>query len=184
MDNDGVFINETLIKYCADRSIEFTRSRAYRKNDQTWIEQKNGAVIRRFLGHEHYSGQVAGQTKAHLHGVMRLYVNFFQPSFKLIDKTGNGATAVKHYSQPNIPCDGLIQHDATRYEMKDALKDYRARLDPVLLLHTVRGASQPWWRRLLQKCGERQRVKASNIFSPNCRGCGAKVRSDLLARPG
>ena len=47
-DNDSVFINATLTQYCADRSIEFTRSRPYRKNDQAWIEQKNGAVIRRF----------------------------------------------------------------------------------------------------------------------------------------
>ena len=75
-DSDSVFINDTLTEYCADRGIEFTRSRAYRKNDQAWVEQKNGAVIRRFLGHERYSGQVAGQTIAHLHGVMRLYVNY------------------------------------------------------------------------------------------------------------
>ena len=76
-DNDTVFINDTLTRYCADRGIEFTRSRAYRKNDQAWVEQKNGAVIRRFLGHERYSGQVAGQTIAHLHGAMRLYVNYW-----------------------------------------------------------------------------------------------------------
>ena len=139
-DNDGVFINETLIKYCADRGIEFTRSRAYRSNDQAWIEQKNGSVVRRFVGHDRYSGQVAGQTMAHLYGALRLYVNFFQPSFKLIDKTRDGATTVKHYSQPTTPCDRLIQHDATSYEMKDALKEYRARLDPVLLLHTIREA--------------------------------------------
>ena len=42
-DNDSVFINETLVQYCADRGIEFTRSRAYRSNDQAWIEQKNGS---------------------------------------------------------------------------------------------------------------------------------------------
>ena len=47
-DNDSVFINETLTQYCAERGIEFTRSRPYRKNDQAWIEQKNGAVVRRF----------------------------------------------------------------------------------------------------------------------------------------
>ena len=82
--NDRVFINDTLTEYCADRGIEFTRSRAYRKNDQAWVEQKNGAVIRRYLGHERYSGQVAGQTVAYPHGVMRLYVNYFQPSFKLV----------------------------------------------------------------------------------------------------
>ena len=47
-DNDGAFINETLIGYCADHGIEFTRSRAYRSNYQAWIEQKNGSVVRRF----------------------------------------------------------------------------------------------------------------------------------------
>ncbi len=86
-DNDSVFINETLTQYCIDRGIEFTCSRAYRKNDQAWVEQKNRAVIRRFLGHERFSGQVAGQTIAHLHGAIRLYVNYFQPSFKLMEKT-------------------------------------------------------------------------------------------------
>ena len=78
-DNDGAFINETLIKYCVDRGIEFTRSRAYRSNDQAWIEQKNGSVVRRFVGHDRYSGQVAGQTMAHLYEAVRRYVNFFPP---------------------------------------------------------------------------------------------------------
>ena len=89
-DNDSVFINETLVQYCADRGIEFTRSRAYRSNDQAWIEQKNGSVVRRFVGHDRYSDQVAGQTMAYLYEALRLRVNFFQPSFKLIDKTRDG----------------------------------------------------------------------------------------------
>ena len=76
-DNDSVFINETLVGYCEGRGIEFTHSRAYRKNDQAWIEQKNGSVIRRFVGHEPYSGAIVGQTLAHLYGAMRLYVNYF-----------------------------------------------------------------------------------------------------------
>ena len=108
-DNDSVFINDTLTQYCTNRGIEFTRSRAYRKNDQAWVEQKNGAVIRRFLGHERYSGQVAGQTIAHLHGAMRLYVNYFQPSFKLVEKTRHGSALVKCYSPPATPCDRVIQ---------------------------------------------------------------------------
>ena len=139
-DNDGAFINETLIGYCADRGIEFTRSRAYRSNDQAWIEQKNGNVVRHFVGHDRYSGQVAGQTMAQLYGALRLYVNFFQLSFKLIDKTRDGSTTVKRYSPPTTPCDRLIQHDATNDDMRAALIQYRARLDPVLLLHTIREA--------------------------------------------
>ena len=102
-DNDSVFINETLVGYCADRDIEFTRSRAYRKNDQAWIEQKNGSVIRRFVGHERYSGPAAGQTLAHLYGAVRLYVNYFQPSFQLLTKSRNGGSVTKRYSKPATP---------------------------------------------------------------------------------
>lgn len=79
IDNDSAFLNETLLNYCTERQIELTRSRAYRKNDQAWIEQKNGAVVRRFAGYDRYSGPIAGQALAHLYGATRLYVNFFQP---------------------------------------------------------------------------------------------------------
>ena len=96
-DNDSVFINETLVGYCEERDIEFTRSRAYRKNDQAWIEQKNGSVIRRFVGHERHSGAVAGQTMAHLYGAVRLYVNYFQPSFHLLAKSRNGGSVTKRH---------------------------------------------------------------------------------------
>ena len=137
-DNDSVFINDTLTKYCADRGIEFTRSRAYRKNDQAWVEQKNGAVIRRFLGHERYSGQVAGHTIAHLHGAMRLYVNYFQPSFKLMEKTRNGSAVIKRYSPPATPCDRVIRHEAVSAEEKMKLTEHRGILDSVALLHTIR----------------------------------------------
>ena len=137
-DNDSVFINDTLTQYCADRGIEFTRSRAYRKNDQAWVEQKNGAVIRRFLGHERYSGQVAGQTIAHLHGAMRLYVNYFQPSFKLMEKTRNGSVVTKRYSPPATPCERVMQHETVGDETRVSLNERRARLDPVALLHSIR----------------------------------------------
>ena len=97
-------------------------------------------MIRPFVGHDRYSGQVAGQTMAYLYEAFRLYVNFFQPSFKLIDKTRDGATTVKRYTQPATHCDRLIQHDATGADLKALLNEYRAGLDPVLLLHTIREA--------------------------------------------
>ena len=103
MGNDGAFINETLIQYCTDHGIEFTRSRAYRSNDQAWIEQKNGSVVRRFVGHDRYSGQVAGQTMAHLYEALRRYVNFFQPSFKLIDQADRQDSGRRHHRQALQP---------------------------------------------------------------------------------
>src|SRR6185437_2169658 len=50
-DNDSVFMNETVIAHCCTHNIEQTRSRAYQKNDQAWIEQKNGSVVRKLTGY-------------------------------------------------------------------------------------------------------------------------------------
>lgn len=139
-DNDSAFINETLVDFCADPKIEFTRSRAYKKNDQAWIEQKNGAVVRRFIGYERYSGPVAGQALAHLYGLLRLYVNHFQPSFKLLDKRREGAKVIKHYDKPTTPCDRLLANDSVDAETKSALREQQLTLDPLTLLHHIREA--------------------------------------------
>ena len=167
-----MFIDDTLTEYCADWGIEFTRSRAYRKNNQAWIEQKNGAVIRRFLGHERYSRQVAGQTIAHRHGVMRRYVNYFQPSFKLVEKTRNGSVTTKRYSPPATPCDRVIRHEAVSAGTKAALSERRAAfcssssVDPVALLHAIREAQSALGRLCPLNSGPRLRARAWTAFWP------------------
>ena len=139
-DNDSAFINETLLGYCERKPIEFTRSRAYRKNDQAWIEQKNGAVVRRFVGYERYAGPIAGQALAHLYATVRLDVNYFQPSFKLLEKTRAGAKVTQRYDRPATPCDRLLTHPSVDDRIKEALQHRRARLDPIELLHRIRDA--------------------------------------------
>ena len=67
-------------------------------------------------------------------------MNYFQPSFKLEEKTRRGSRVVKRYSPPATPCDWLLQHDAVSVEMKEVLSVYRVQLDPVALLHAIREA--------------------------------------------
>jgi hypothetical protein len=52
-------LNETLLTYCSDHGIVFTRSRAYHKNDQAWVEQKNGAIVRKLIGYARLEGLTA-----------------------------------------------------------------------------------------------------------------------------
>ncbi len=137
-DNDSAFINETLQGYCKERQIEFTRSRPYQKNDQAWIEQKNGSVIRRFVGARRFSGLIAGQCLARLYGMVRLYVNYFQPSFKLLSKTRDGAKIKKRYHKPATPCERLLAHPSVSDTAKEALRAELAALDPADLLHQIR----------------------------------------------
>ena len=137
-DNDSAFINDTLLEFCQKHNIEFTRSRAYHKNDQAWVEQKNGAVIRRLVGHERFSGVVACQALLHLYQAARLYVNYFQPSFKLRNKTRDGFKLKRTYEPPATPCDRLLKHPAVNDKVKEKLQLQRKQLDPVKLLHRIR----------------------------------------------
>jgi hypothetical protein len=139
-DNDGAFINDTLLAYCQQQHLEFTRARAYQKNDQAWVEQKNGAVVRRFVGYERLTGMVAGQCLASLFQTVRLFVNYFQPSFKLRSKTRVGAKVKKTYDPPATPCARLLAHPSVPEAVKGRLRSERDRLDPLELLHRIREA--------------------------------------------
>lgn len=141
-DNDSAFINDTLLTFCKSRHVEFTRCRAYHKNDQAWIEQKNGAVIRRLVGYERLSGIVAGQALAHLYEAARLYVNHFQPSFKLCGKERHGAKLRRSYDQPATPSERLLCHPSIDSDIKAKLRSQRAQIDPMKLLHDIRKSQE------------------------------------------
>ena len=142
VDNDSAFINQTVVDYCKDQKLELTRSRAYKKNDQAWIEQKNGAVIRRLVGYGRLEGVAATTALGVLHKVARLYVNFFQPSFKLKSKTRQGAKVIKKYHVPATPYERLLTDDRVTVESKEQLRQIFSTLDPVQLLNQIREAQR------------------------------------------
>jgi hypothetical protein len=102
-DNDSAFLNDILFNYCRDQGITLTRSRAYHKNDQAWVEQKNGSVVRKLVGYGRLEGLSATAALRRLYESSRLYTNFFQPSFKLTGKTRRGARVHKTYDEPLTP---------------------------------------------------------------------------------
>ncbi|CAB3743292.1 ISNCY family transposase ISBj12 [Paraburkholderia phenoliruptrix] len=141
-DNDTAFMNQNVFDYCKGHGLEQTRSRAYKKNDQAWVEQKNGSVVRRLVGYGRLSGTDARNALAQLYASSRLYINFFQPSFKLKSKTRDGARVHKVYFEPATPCDRLLAHDSVDLAIKEKLKAQFNSLDPVRLLQEMRTAQQ------------------------------------------
>ena len=141
-DNDSAFMTQDVFDYCVAHRLVQTRSRAYKKNDQAWVEQKNGAIVRRLVGYGHLSGTDATKTLALLYASARLYINFFQPSFKLKSKTRDGARVKKVYHPPATPCDRIIAHPAVDPAIKEKLVAQFQSLDPVRLLQQIRIAQQ------------------------------------------
>ncbi|MGH9477536.1 MAG: ISNCY family transposase, partial [Terriglobales bacterium] len=141
-DNDSVFMNETVQSYCKEAGVEFTRCRPYRKNDQAWVEQKNGTVVRRIVGYRRYVGLEAAATLGRLYVSVRLFVNFFQPSFKLAEKVRDGAKVRKRYHPPATPYQRLLADPRTSDEVRRRVSALHAILDPVRLLSEIRLAQQ------------------------------------------
>src|SRR5581483_7275115 len=139
-DNDSAFLNDTLLAYCRDHGIVFTRSRAYHKNDQAWVEQKNGAIVRKLIGYGRLQGLTATAALRRLYECSRLYINFFQPSFKLKSKQREGARVHKTYHPPETPYRRLLEHKDVPPEVKERLQRTMEGLDPVLLLKQIREA--------------------------------------------
>lgn len=137
-DNDTVFLNETIRDYCQEAGIEFTRCRPYRKNDQAFVEQKNGAIVRRIVGYRRLEGFEGARVLARLYAVTRLFVNVFQPSFKLAEKSRDGTKVTKRYHTPATPCDRLLAHPSTSEATRSHLERLKTELYPIKFLKKMR----------------------------------------------
>ncbi len=132
----------TVKSYCEQTGLVFTGCRPYRKNDQAWVEQKNGAVVRHTVGYRRYEGLDAAAPLARLYSSLRLFVNFSQPSYKLASKTRGGAKVTKTYHPPATPYQRLLADARTGDGVRLRVTAMHATLDPVALLRTIRAAQQ------------------------------------------
>ena len=132
-DNGSEFINHHLLRYCEAHGITFTRGRPHRKNDTCYVEQKNGHVVRRAVGHLRYD---TDRELAALNAIYRplcLLVNFFYPSVKLVKKTRTGSKVRRIYDDPQTPYHRMLASESVSEKVKNRLKQQYATLNPVAL---------------------------------------------------
>jgi hypothetical protein len=148
-DNGSEFINEELLAYCTGEQITFTRGRVGNKNDQAWVEQKNGSVVRQLVGYDRFEGQRAYRQLAELYRAVRLYVNFFQPSMKLVTKTRTGSRVRRTYGPAQTPFQRVLASGVLDLSNQRRLKAMYRALDPVRLLHQLETLQEALWRHAL-----------------------------------
>ena len=73
---------------------------------------------------------------------LRLFVNFFQPSFKLAAKARDGAQIRKKYHPPATPFQRLLADTRISEDVRGRVNTIYATLDPVLLLKDIRAAQE------------------------------------------
>lgn len=133
-DNGSEFINHHVYKYCQQHAIVFTRGRPYKKNDNAHIEQKNWTHVRKILGWARFdTPEVLDAVNDLYRNELRLWMNFFQPTIKLIEKVRVGARLKRRYDKPKTPLDRVLACPEIAEETKTALREQRTTLDPFVL---------------------------------------------------
>lgn len=137
-DNDNLFINSQLYRYCQAEGLEFTRSRPYRKNDNAYIEQKNSTHIRRPLGYLRYdTEEELALINDLFRNELRLYKNFFQPVMKMVRKERVAGRLKRQYDVPKTPCQRLLESEKLSDSAQRALKQCYQSLNPAKLKRTI-----------------------------------------------
>jgi hypothetical protein len=145
-DCGGEFLNEDMVAYCKREQILLTRGRPYLKNDQAYVEQKNGNIVRQVIGHDRYDGEYACQQIAELYRAWRLYVNCFQPSMKLVVSDGVEFPRVARHDPAKTPLQRVLLSGILAAEKEQEWLALARALDPAQLLKQVEQLQQAVFR--------------------------------------
>jgi len=145
-DNGSEFINDLLYRYCLDEKITFTRSRPYRKNDQAHVEQKNWSVVRHTVGYDRWETEQELTLLESIYDDLRLYINFFQPSFKLIAKERIGNQTLKRYDTAKTPYQRILERKDISLEAKARLMNLYLHLNPAELRRRIDQKTAHLWK--------------------------------------
>lgn len=135
VDNGSEFLTFHLWRYLLDRPrpIPMTRSRAYRKNDQAHVEQKNWTHVRQLLGYQRLEQPELIPHLNDLYRIWGLFHNFFCPTLKLRSKVRRGSKTLRKYFPPQTPYQRLLDGPYLTQQQKEKLIAQYQPLNPFQL---------------------------------------------------
>ena len=136
-DNDSAFINEPLHDWCTANHIDIFRGRPWHSNDTCYVEQKNYNIVRQAVGYMRYETEEEIALIAGLYERLRLLINFFYPSMKLLHKSRHGARVHKSYDRPRSPAQRLLDCPQLGPALKGRLRRQMSQLDPFQLKEEI-----------------------------------------------
>lgn len=139
-DNGKEFLNYRLYKYFhrREKPVEFTRSRAYKKNDNAHIEEKNWTVVRQYLGYERLDKpELVNMINDLYTKELYYFINFYKPSLKLKGKIRIGSQVKKLYDKAKPPYTRLMETNELSDGQKSELMQLKARLNPYNLRYAI-----------------------------------------------
>ncbi|GHU52471.1 integrase [Bacilli bacterium] len=133
-DNGSEFINWHLKDWCETNAINFTRGRQYHKNDNAYVEQKNGDIVRKTVGLGRFQGDDALSALSSVYQVMNPLYNFFYPNLKCINKIQVGQKTRRVYEkEAKTPYRRVMESPDVSEALKRTLAEKKAALNVISL---------------------------------------------------
>jgi hypothetical protein len=138
-DNGGEFINHQVYDWCVQNDIKFTRGRPYRKNDNCYVEQKNGDAVRKTVGYARFEGENARRALAEVYCFLNPLLNYFYPTMRLVakEKLPSGRYKKIYEKDPKTPYQRLLESTDISEECKAELCRRKALLNPFQLKRSM-----------------------------------------------
>ena len=133
-DNGSEFFNAHLLRFFGQRfrGAAISRSRPWRKNDNRFVEHRNGALIRRWLGHERLDSVAQARALNAFYDLLWLYHNFFQPVMRIAAKEVDPRTRRirRRWDAARTPFERLLAVQVLTDEQAAPLQALYERTDP------------------------------------------------------
>lgn len=184
-DNGSEFINWHLKGWCEQQKIQLTRGRPYKKDDNAHIEQKNWTHVRKLLGWDRYDTHAAVEAMNDLYGgELRLWLNLFLPSVKLVKKMRVGSKVRRVYDGPRTPFERVQGCPEADRKQVAQLEELRKRLDPFQLARTIERKLERIYRMANRRLSPKEvQPTASPQNQRREKGGGKDARSASLEIP-
>jgi hypothetical protein len=185
-DNGSEFINWHLQRWCKQNQIQLTRGRPYKKDDNAHIEQKNWTHVRKLWGWERYDSRTAVEAMNDLYRhELRLWLNLYLPSVKLLKKVRVGSKVRRVYDAPQTPLERVLASASAHPDQVAALKKLRASLDPFQLGTAIEQKIEAIYQMANRRLSPQAIQKKTNLPAAQMKmgprpGCGKDARSASL----
>lgn len=134
-DTGSEFINYLTHEWCETEGIKLTRSEPGKKNDNMYVEERNGHVVRKYLGwHRFDADREIISLMNDYYEKLDLYLNHFQAVRRTLSKERIGAKYKRMFEkQAKTPYQRLMEHREATEEVKDRVRTEHEAQNPLLL---------------------------------------------------
>lgn len=133
-DSGSEYLNRFVVDWCNQEQIELSRSRPNHKNDNMYVEERNGHVIRKEVGYIRLDCEEAVETLNAFYDIMTPYLLHFVAVRRTEKKEKVGSKYIRYYEKiAKTPYHRILEHAAVHENVKAKLRAEHETLNPLIL---------------------------------------------------